>query len=340
MCQYCGRDGMPTEWHFVHLGSRAVGGAGIVMVEATAVEQRGQISHGDLGLWRDGQMEPYERIARFIKSQGAVAALQLAHAGRKASTDVPWRGGKPLSIEEGGWQPVAPSPIAFTPQHATPHELSQSEIRDITTAYARTAQRALAAGFELLEIHGAHGYLINEFLSPLSNHRKDGYGGSFENRTRFAREVIQAVRSAWPEDLPLFLRISATDWIDGGWTINDSVELTRIVKTLGVDLIDCSSGGTSPAQQIPVGPGFQVSFAEQIRREASIPTGAVGLITDPKQADEIIRTGKADIVLLAREFLRDAYWPIHAAIALGAELPAIPPQYARAYSDPAGRGSR
>lgn len=331
MCQYSCVDGMANDWHFVHLGSRAVGGASIVMVEATAVEQRGQISREDMGLWKDQQIDPLQRISRFTKSAGAVPAIQLAHAGRKASTDVPWRGGKPLDGSNGAWKPVAPSALAFTSNHQIPAELSREEIQSIVAAFAAATQRAITAGFELLEIHSAHGYLSHEFLSPLSNTRSDDYGGSFQNRTRFLREVVAAVRQVWPERWPLFVRISATDWMDGGWTIDEAVELARILKSLDVDLIDCSSGGTSATAKVPMEPGYQVPFAERIRREAGIRTGAVGLITEPRQADDIVRNGQADIVLLAREFLRDPYWPIHAAIALGVSPPTIPPQYVRAF---------
>jgi len=330
MCQYSCEDGMANEWHFVHLGSRAVGGAAIVMAEASAVEQRGQISPADLGIWKDKQIEPLQRIAGFLKAHGAAPGIQIAHAGRKASTDVPWNGGKPLTESTGAWKPVAPSSLAFTPQHQAPEELSREQIAVIVSAFAAAAARALEAGFEVLEIHSAHGYLIHEFLSPLSNNRSDEYGGSFENRTRFAREVVQAVRGVWPERLPLFIRISATDWMEGGWTGDDSVRLAQVLKSLGVDLVDCSSGGTSLAAQIPLAPGYQVQFADRIRKETGIATGAVGMITDPVQADNIIRNGQADIVLLAREFLRDPYWPIHAAIALGVD-PVIPQQYVRAY---------
>jgi len=330
MCQYSCVDGMASDWHLVHLGSRAIGGASLVMVEATAVEQRGRISLSDMGLWKDPQIQPLARIAHFIKAQGAVPGIQIAHAGRKASTDVPWKGAKPLTKGAGDWRPVAPSPLPFTPNHQIPIELSTQETGDIVTAFAECAERALTAGFEVLEIHAAHGYLINEFLSPLSNLRTDEYGGSFEHRTRFAREVIEAVRVEWPKGLPLFVRISALDWVEGGWTVDDSVALARLAKSLGVDLIDCSSGGNIPSAQIPVGPGYQVPFAERIRRESEIATGAVGLITDPKQADAIIREGKADLVFLAREFLREPYWPVRAAIELGAD-PQVPPQYQRAY---------
>lgn len=331
MCQYSCADGFANDWHLVHLGSRAVGGAAIVMAEATAVEQRGQISPSDLGLWKDAQIEPLQRIAGFIKQTGAVPAIQLAHAGRKASTDIPWLGGKPLDRAHGGWTPVAPSPLPFTEHHNAPSELTQQQIQDIVAEFSTSAKRAYTAGFEILEIHSAHGYLIHEFLSPLSNVRTDDYGGSFENRTRFARELVQAIRNVWPDRLPLFMRLSCTDWMDSGWSIEESVELAGALKMLGVDLLDCSSGGTSLAARIPLEPGYQVPFAARIRREAEIPTGAVGLITNPKQADDIIRNGQADIILLAREYLRDPYWPIHAAISLNVELPPIPPQYARAY---------
>ena len=330
MCQYSCEDGFANEWHFVHLGSRAIGGAALVIAEATAVEPEGRISSADLGLWKDEHIEPLRTIARFIKENGAVPGIQIAHAGRKASTDVPWFGGNPISAVNGGWQPVAPSAIPFSPEYNRPAELSIADIRSSIQSFAASARRAIVAGFEVVEIHAAHGYLINEFLSPLSNTRADVYGGTFENRTRFAREVIQAVRRELPDDFPLFLRISASDWVDGGWTVADSVDFSRAAAALGVDLIDCSSGGNSPAQQIPLGPGYQVPFAEAIRRETGIPTGAVGMITEALQADDIIRSGKADMVLLAREMLRDPYWPIHAAQQLGgtAEVPA---QYARAF---------
>jgi 2,4-dienoyl-CoA reductase-like NADH-dependent reductase (Old Yellow Enzyme family) len=330
MCEYSCVDGMANDWHFVHLGSRAVGGAGAVIAEATAVEQRGQISPADLGLWKDTQIEPLKRIATFIADHGAVPGIQLAHAGRKASTDKPWLGGKPLTAANGAWQPVAPSAVAFSPQHATPHELSLAEIDQVVGAFAAASQRALTAGFELLEIHSAHGYLLHEFLSPLSNMRTDGYGGSLQNRMRFPQRVIAAVRAVWPERLPLFLRISATDWVDGGWSPEDSVELARLAKSEGVDLIDCSSGGNIAGAAIPLAPGYQAPFAEKIRHEANIASGAVGLITDPRQADTIVRTGQADVVLLARELLRDPYWPIRAALTLGVTAP-IPPQYSRAF---------
>ncbi len=330
MCQYSSVDGFATDWHLVHLGSRAVGGAGLVMMEATAVEDRGRISPEDQGIWKDEHVPMLTRIATFIREQGAVPGIQLAHAGRKASTRRPWEGGGQIAESNGGWQAVAPSALPFHPQDAPPAALSKNEIASLVDHFAAGARRALAAGFQLVEIHGAHGYLAHEFLSPLSNKRTDEYGGSLANRMRFALEVTEAVRAAWPAELPLFLRISARDWVEGGWDIADSVELSKRARDLGVDLIDCSSGGLSPDQKIPLAPGYQVAFAEQIRREAGIPTGAVGLITSPDQAEEIVASGKADLVLLARQFLRDAYFPLHAARALGIE-PKPPVQYGRAF---------
>jgi 2,4-dienoyl-CoA reductase-like NADH-dependent reductase (Old Yellow Enzyme family) len=330
MCQYSCQDGFANDWHLVHLGSRAIGGAGLVMAEASAVEARGRISPWDLGIWSDEHIEPLARIARFLKQNGSVPGIQLAHAGRKASTDVPWRGTRPISLADGGWQPVAPSPIPFNMGHPVPAELTVTDIDVIIEAFAAAARRALEAGFEVIELHGAHGYLIHQFLSPLSNHRRDEFGGSFENRVRFALETIQVVRDVWPERLPLFLRLSATDWADEGWTLGDSIELARLVRNRGVDLIDCSSGGTVPNVSIPGEPGYQVPFSERIRREGGILTGAVGLITEPSQADSIVRSGAADLVLLAREFLREPYWPIKAAEALGADFQ-VPIQYSRAF---------
>ena len=334
MCQYSSVDGFFGDWHLVHLGSRAVGGAGLVMTEASAVEARGRISPSDAGIWKDEHIEPLARIPRFLREQGAVAGIQLAHAGRKASTRRPWEGGGSIPESAGGWPTVAPSAVPFQPGDPLPVELSRSGIRSIIDAFREAARRALEAGFQVVEIHGAHGYLINEFLSTLSNRRTDEYGGAFENRIRFALEVAEAVRGAWPLNLPLFLRISATDWVEGGWTVDESVELARRVARLGVDLIDCSSGGSAANAKVPLAPGYQVPFAERIRREAGILTGAVGLITTPQQADEIIRSEKADLVLLAREFLRDPYFPLHAARALGAEVDA-PLQYSRAFPKPA-----
>jgi 2,4-dienoyl-CoA reductase-like NADH-dependent reductase (Old Yellow Enzyme family) len=331
MCEYSCEDGFANDWHLVHLGSRAVGGAGLVIAEATAVEARGRISPGDLGLWNDEQIEPLARITRFIHSQGAAAGIQLAHAGRKASAHAPWeQRGSQIPVAEGGWVPVAPSAIPFREGEMTPHELTRDEIREIVDAFAAAAKRAVRAGFDVIEIHGAHGYLIHEFLSPLANQRSDEYGGSFENRTRPVSEVARTVRAAIPESMPLFLRISATDWVEGGWTLDESVKLARCVKTLGVDLIDCSSGGMVPYAKIELGPGYQVPFAERIRREAEIPTAAVGMITEPDQALEIVTRGKADLVMLARELLRDPYWPLHAQRALGGK-PEPPVQYERAF---------
>lgn len=330
MCQYSCEDGLATDWHLVHLGSRAVGGAALVFAEATAVTADGRISPVDLGIWKDEHAAPLARAARFIKSQGAVPGIQIAHAGRKASTGAPWLGGKPLGREQGGWSPIyAPSAVAFNEGYQTPAELSISEISGIVDAFVQAAKRALTAGFEVIEIHSAHGYLGNEFLSPLSNRRTDEYGGSFENRTRFTREVVEAVRRVWPVRLPLFLRISACDWVEGGWTIEDSVALAKMVRPLGVDLMDCSSGGLVPYAKIPVGAGYQVPFAEAVRRGANIASGAVGMITDAMQADQIIRNGQADFVIMAREFLRDPYWPLHAAAALHQEI-GWPKQYERA----------
>ncbi len=331
MCEYSSVDGFANDWHLVHLGSRAVGGAGLVITEASAVEARGRISPADLGIYRDEHIEMLARIARFIREQGAVPGIQLAHAGRKGSTCVPWEGGAVIPESAGGWRTVAPSPIPFRDGEPTPVELTTVEIRAIAGAFAAAARRALAAGFEVVEIHGAHGYLIGEFLSPLANRRKDEYGGSFEGRIRFALEVAAAVRSAWPEHLPLFMRISAVDWVEAGWQIEDSVELAGRLRPLGVDLIDCSSGGIVPYARVPVGPAYQTPFAERIRRETGILTGAVGMITEPHQADGIVRACQADLVLLAREFLRDPYWPLHAAKTLGAPA-AVPKQYGRAFA--------
>ncbi len=331
MCQYSSEDGFAGDWHLVHLGSRAVGGAALVMMEATAVEARGRISPFDQGIWKDEHVAFLRRIAAFLKTFGAVAGIQLAHAGRKASVRRPWEGGAAIPVADGGWQTVAPSAIPFRPGDSTPVELSKGEIHTVMDAFVAAARRALQAGFQLVELHGAHGYLMHQFLSPLSNRRTDGYGGSFANRVRFALETVEAVRAAWPQDLPLWLRLSATDWVDGGWSIDDSVALARLVKPMGVDLIDCSSGGSSLEQKIPMGPGYQVPFAERIRAEAGISTGAVGLISTPEQAERIVSSGQADMVLLAREFLRDPYFPLHAARALGAELDP-PAQYLRAFS--------
>jgi len=331
MCEYSSEDGFANDWHLVHLGSRAVGGAGLVMTEAAAVEARGRITYADLGLWKDDHIDYLRRITTFVKGQGAVPGVQLAHAGRKASTHVPSDGGAVIPPgEPNGWIAVAPSPIPFRESDPPPRALDQSEIAEIVRAFAAAARRALAAGFEVIEIHGAHGYLINEFLSPLSNRRTDQYGGSFDNRIRFLLEIVNAIRIEWPEQNPLFLRISASDWAEGGWTDSDSVELARRVQPLGIDLIDCSSGGLVPYAKIQLGPGYQVPFARRIRKEAGILTGAVGLITEAEQCEEIIQNGDADVVLLAREFLRDPYFALHAAARLGQPV-LVPKQYLRAF---------
>ncbi len=330
MCQYSCEDGFATDWHLVHLGSRAIGGAALVIAEATAVLPEARISPQDLGIWSEAHIEPLARIAKFIHSEGSVAGIQLAHAGRKASTARPWEGGGKVIPQDGGWSDiVAPSAVAFAPNYPMPAAVTAERISAIADAFGKAAQRALEAGFRVLEIHSAHGYFLHEFLSPLSNHRSDLYGGSFENRTRIVREVVAKVRRFWPERLPLFIRISATDWVEGGWDIEQAVELSRGLRPLGVDLVDCSSGGNVADAKIPMGPGYQVQFAERIRRDAGILTGAVGMITDPDQADEIIRKGQADIVLLAREMLRDPYWPLHAAAELGKPI-SWPAQYLRA----------
>jgi 2,4-dienoyl-CoA reductase-like NADH-dependent reductase (Old Yellow Enzyme family) len=330
MCQYSSVDGMATDWHLVHLGSRAVGGAALVIAEATAVTPQGRISPRDLGFWSDAHIEPLARCTRFIAEQGAVAGIQLAHAGRKASTAPPWDGGGALTPEQGGWRPVvAPSALAFDDAHPVPEALDASGIAAVVSAFAAAARRSLEAGFRLIELHAAHGYLLHEFLSPLSNTRTDEYGGSFENRTRIVREVVEALRAVWPERFPLFVRISATDWVEGGWDIEQSVALTRMIGPLGVDLIDCSSGGNVPRVRIPMGPGYQVAFAERIRRDTGVCTGAVGLITQPAQAEEIVRGGQADVVILARQLLRDPYWALHAARHLGVAVE-WPVQYLRA----------
>ena len=329
MCMYSASEGRANDWHLVHLGARAAGGAGLVVFEATAVEARGRISPADLGLWEDAQVEPLARVVRFVEGQGAVAALQLAHAGRKASTAAPWEGGGPLAPHAGGWTPVAPCALPFTDAHPSPTALDEAGIGAVVLGFAMAARRALAAGFRALEVHCAHGYLLHQFLSPLSNRRGDRFGGSFENRTRLAREVVQAVRREWPERLPLLVRLSATDWAAGGWDPDQSVELCRALRELGVDLVDVSSGGLVATAQPPVGPGYQTAFAERIRREAGIATGAVGMIVSPEQADHVVRSGQADLVLLARELLRDPHFPLRAAKALGHDGP-WPRQYLRA----------
>jgi 2,4-dienoyl-CoA reductase-like NADH-dependent reductase (Old Yellow Enzyme family) len=329
MCQYSSIDGYANDWHFAHLGARAAGGAGLVFTEAAAVAPEGRISPQDLGVWSEKHFEPLERIVRFIEGQGARAGIQLAHAGRKGSTYRPGAGNGAIPEAAGGWRPVAPSAVAFNDSFPMPDEMTVDQIHAVHGAFAVAAERAFAAGFRVIEIHAAHGYLNHEFLSPFSNRRVDAYGGSFDNRTRFVRESVAAVRRALPERCPLFVRISATDWVEGGWDIDQSVELARQLLALGVDVIDCSSGGNVEKAEIPVGPGYQTPFAERIRREANIATAAVGMITAPAQADQIIRNDQADIVLLARQMLRDPYWPLHAAQELGQVAP-WPRQYLRA----------
>jgi 2,4-dienoyl-CoA reductase-like NADH-dependent reductase (Old Yellow Enzyme family) len=330
MCEYSAKDGHPQTWHLVHLGSRAIGGAALVFTEATAVEERGRISSADTGIYEDAHVESWRPIAEFIRSHGAVPGMQLAHAGRKASTAPPWTGGKPVSVQEGGWEPVGPSALAFDAGYTVPRELSAAEIAGIVAAFRKSAERALAAGFEVIEIHAAHGYLLHQFLSPFSNTRTDEYGGVFENRIRVTLKVARAIREVWPQRLPLFVRVSATDWKEGGWDLAQTIELARQLKPLGVDLIDTSSGGLVPGVKIPLGPGYQTGFAEAIRKEAGIATGAVGMISEPTQAETILTTEQADLVFLAREMLRDPYWPRRAAKALDAKIKA-PVQYERGW---------
>ncbi len=331
MCQYSAIDGVANDWHLVHLGARAVGGAGLVIVEATAVAPEGRITPGCLGLWSEAQQEPLARIAAFLKQQGAVPGLQIAHAGRKGSADLPWRGGAHLSEGQGGWPTLAPSALPFGGNlPRLPRAMTETDIARVQNDFVAAARRARAAGFEWLELHAAHGYLFNEFLSPLANHRTDRYGGAFENRIRFLLETTQAVRQVWAGNLPLAVRISAIDWKDGGWDIEQSIALAKRLKAAGVDLIDCSSGGIVPDAIIKVEPGYQVPFAEKVRHGAGMPTAAVGFITEPKPADEIVRSGKADLVFLARQMLVDPYWPAHAAKTLGWPFPP-PNQYARAW---------
>jgi 2,4-dienoyl-CoA reductase-like NADH-dependent reductase (Old Yellow Enzyme family) len=340
MCQYSSVDGFATDWHLVHLGSRAQGGAGLVMLEAAAVTAEGRISPDDLGVWKDEHVANLARIADFVHSQGARAGMQLAHAGRKASTSSGFQPGPTLvPPSAGGWQPVGPSANAFSSDYAVPTALDLAGIRTIVEAFAQAARRAREAGFDFVEIHAAHGYLLHQFLSPLANHRTDEYGGSFENRTRLTLEVVDAVRVVWPDHLPLFVRISATDWAEGGWNPDDSVELAKLMRAHGVDLVDVSSGGMVPGVKIPLEPGYQVSFAGRIRREAGVATAAVGLITEPEQANVIVAEGEADLVLLARAELRDPYWPLHAAEALG-QTASWPVQYLRAATQGSPRRMR
>lgn len=329
MCQYSALDGLPTDWHLVHLGSRAVGGAGLVMVEATAVCPEGRISPDDLGLWSSEKAHAFQRLTRFLEEHGAVPGVQLAHAGRKAGTAAPWKGGKPLPLRDGGWHPVGPSPIAFSPDHMVPGALDDAGIDEVVQQFELATRHALEAGFRVVELHMAHGYLLHSFLSPLSNQRDDQYGGDLAHRMRLPLRVVDTVRSVWPADLPLLVRVSASDWVDGGWDVEQTVALARELKAHGVDLIDCSSGGLVPDAVIASGPGFQTPFAREVRTRAGVATGAVGLITSPQQAEQIVATGDADVVLLGREMLRRPYWPLEAAAALGASIP-WPVQYQRA----------
>lgn len=329
MCQYSSADGFATDWHLVHLGSRAVGGAGLVFTEASAVTPEGRISPWDLGIWKDEHVEQLSRIARFLREQRVVPGMQLAHSGRKGSTKRPWEGTGKVAISEGGWRPVAPSALAFDPTYPTPLALDEAGIQRILNGFKDAAGRALEAGFQVIEIHAAHGYLIHEFLSPLSNQRTDAYGGSLDNRIRFLCETVAAVRKVWPEKFPLFVRISATDWVEGGWDADQSIYAVQRIAPLGADLIDCSSGGLDPRQKIPIEPGYQVPFAQQIRRRTGVMTGAVGLIEVPEMASQILRQDKADLVIFAREFLRRPYWPLEEAANLDVPLP-WPAQYLRA----------
>lgn len=334
MCQYSAAPegpgaGVPQDWHFAHYAARATGGTGLIIVEATAVSAEGRISPYDLGIWNDTQAEAFRRVTDFLRGQGTVPAIQLAHAGRKASTDRPWKGGAPVGADQYGWQPVAPSAVAFDERHPVPTELTVEEIHEVVEQFADAARRSLAAGFDVAEIHGAHGYLIGEFLSPHSNKRTDAYGGSYENRTRFALEVVDAVRAVWPEDKPLFFRISATDWLDeAGWTADDTVRFATDLKEHGIDLLDVSTGGNAAGVRIPVEPGYQVPFAARVKAETELPVAAVGLITEVAQAEKILANGEADAVLLGRELLRDPSWARRAARELGAEVH-VPDQYHR-----------
>lgn len=328
MCQYSSENGMPNDWHLVHLGSRAVGGAGAIIVEATAVSPEGRITPDDSGIWTDAHAQAFQRITRFIRGQNCVPGIQLAHAGRKASTDAPWRGDIALSSSERGWIPVAPSAIAFDDESPTPKAMDSADISKVLEDFKLATRRSLDAGFEVVEIHMAHGYLLHEFLSPLSNQRNDEYGGNFENRTRLPLEVASAVREIWPSRWPVFVRISATDWVEGGWDLPQSIRFCRLLKGIGIDLIDCSSGGLTADAKIPAKPGYQLPFADAIRKEAQMATGAVGLITKAENAEEIITSGQADAIFLARELLRRPYWPLHTAHKLGVPV-AWPKQYER-----------
>lgn len=330
MCQYSSEDGTPTDWHLVHLGSRAVGGAGLIIQEATAVSPDGRISPSDAGIWSDAHAEAYKRITKFIKENGAIAGIQLAHAGRKASTAEPWHGGKKVEENDGGWETIAPSAIAFADDYPMPREMTKADIKKTTEDFIEAAKRSVEAGFEVIEIHAAHGYLFHEFLSPISNQRTDEYGGSLENRVRFLLETARKVREVVPENLPFFVRISATDWKEGGWDLKQSVALCKELKEIGIDLIEVSTGGNVLDAKIPVAPNYQVSFAAEIRKQVDIATGAVGMITEAKQSEEILQSGEADAILIAREFLRDSYFPFTAAKELGENLHYVPKQYGRA----------
>lgn len=329
MCQYSSANGMPTDWHLVHLGSRAVGGAGLVMVEASGVSPEGRISPQDSGIWSDVHAKAFEPITKYIDSQGAIPAIQLAHAGRKASTAAPWLGGKKVAIDDGGWEVVAPSAVPFNDDYPMPRAMNSKDMQKVIDDFAAAAERSVRAGFKVIETHMAHGYLLHEFLSPLSNQRTDEYGGSLENRMRLPLAVARAVREAVPTQLPVFVRISATDWADGGWDLAQSIELCKELRAIGVDLIDCSSGGLVPYAQIQLGPGYQVPFAAAIREQVGIPTVAVGLIIEPAQAEEILQKGEADAIMIARQSLREPYFPFRAALELGEKINP-PVQYGRA----------
>lgn len=329
MCMYSSEDGFANDFHLTHLGSRALGGVGLIITEATAISPEGRISPDDLGIWKEEHIPELKKITSFIKAHGSVPGIQLAHAGRKASTSSPWKGHRVLTPDEGGWQTVAPSPIPFREGEPAPIALDQEGIEKVKNDFREAARRSLEAGFQVIEIHAAHGYLLHEFYSPLSNHRTDRYGGSFENRIRLLLEVTEEIQKVWPEDLPLFVRISATDWVPEGWNEDDSVRLAKILKEKGVDLMDCSSAANIPHVKIPVAPGYQVPFAEKIRKEAGIKTGAVGLITSAQQAEDILQKGQADLIILGRQLLREPYFALHAAQELGADIK-WPNQYERA----------
>lgn len=329
MCQYSAEDGVPNDWHLVHLGSRAVGGAALVIAEATGVSPEGRITDGDLGIWNDTQAQAFKKITDFIKAQNSIPGIQIAHAGRKASTKIPWVGHGGVQKSEGGWTPLAPSAVAYSDSYILPKEMTKAEIEKLKEDFFQATRNALKAGFQVLEIHMAHGYMLNEFLSPLANKRTDEYGGSLENRMNLPLQVAQGIREIWPKDLPVFARISAKDWVDGGWDVEDSIAFSKRLKEIGIDLVDCSSGGVDQHQKIKVVPGYQVDLSDAVRNKANIPTGAVGIITEAKQAEEILKQGQADLIFIARELLRDPYWPLHAAKILGDDIP-WPNQYARA----------